>query len=230
VFEVGHGADYTTRVIRLSALLALLVLAAPAAAAPAAPAFALTTLDGKRIDSRALMGKNVLVIRFQASWCKLCAAEAPGIERAYQKYRPRGVELVAVHVQDTEADARAFLKAHGAKNIALLTLLSSRRGVARIHKDHPDVPVYTAVVDAVRRIPSFPGMSVSEVRGFGAHAAHPPRAGDGAHHLARLKAQLLSAPCAIQFRMTWMVAALSGGPPSGICSPLMFRFSSFLMR
>ena len=41
-----------------------------------------------------------------------------------------------------------ILKAAGAKNIALLTLLSSRRGVARIHKDHPDVPVYTAVVDA----------------------------------------------------------------------------------
>jgi len=35
-----------------------------------------------------------------------------------------------------------------------------------------------AVVDAVRRIPNFPGMSVSEVRGFGAHAAHPPRHGE----------------------------------------------------
>ncbi len=35
-----------------------------------------------------------------------------------------------------------------------------------------------AVVDAVRRLPNFPGMSVSEVRGFGAHAAHPPRKGE----------------------------------------------------
>ena len=34
------------------------------------------------------------------------------------------------------------------------------------------------VVDAVRRIPNFPGMSVSEARGFGSHAAHPPRAGE----------------------------------------------------
>ena len=34
------------------------------------------------------------------------------------------------------------------------------------------------VVDAVRRIPNFPGMSVSEVRGFGSHAAHPPREGE----------------------------------------------------
>ena len=35
-----------------------------------------------------------------------------------------------------------------------------------------------AVVDALRRLPHFPGMSVSEVRGFGAHLAHPPRAGE----------------------------------------------------
>ncbi len=35
-----------------------------------------------------------------------------------------------------------------------------------------------AVVDALRRLPSCPGMSVSDVRGFGAHRAHPPRAGD----------------------------------------------------
>jgi nitrogen regulatory protein PII len=35
-----------------------------------------------------------------------------------------------------------------------------------------------AVVDAVRGIPNFPGMSVCEVTGFGAHAAHPPRPGE----------------------------------------------------
>jgi len=35
-----------------------------------------------------------------------------------------------------------------------------------------------AVVDAVRRMPNFPGMTVSEVRGFGSHAAHPPREGE----------------------------------------------------
>ena len=42
-----------------------------------------------------------------------------------------------------------ILKTDGAKNIALLTLLASKQGVARIHKDHPDVPVYTAAVDQV---------------------------------------------------------------------------------
>ena len=35
-----------------------------------------------------------------------------------------------------------------------------------------------AVVNALRQLPSFSGMSVSEARGFGSHEAHPPRAGD----------------------------------------------------
>ena len=47
------------------------------------------------------------------------------------------------------SEALRILKTDGAKNIALLTLLSSRQGVARIHRDHPDVPVFTAAVDAV---------------------------------------------------------------------------------
>ena len=34
------------------------------------------------------------------------------------------------------------------------------------------------VVDALRRIPGFPGMSVTEVGGFGRHGAHPPHRGE----------------------------------------------------
>lgn len=33
-------------------------------------------------------------------------------------------------------------------------------------------------VDSLRQLPGFPGVSVTEVRGFGRHAAHPPRAGE----------------------------------------------------
>jgi len=98
---------------RFLVALGWLLVAAPAAAAPAAPAFTVTLLDGSgHFDSRAHIGKDVLVVRFQASWCKVCNEEAAGIERVYQKYRARGVQLVSVQVQDTEADARQFLKAN----------------------------------------------------------------------------------------------------------------------
>ena len=42
-----------------------------------------------------------------------------------------------------------ILKTDGARNIVLLTLLACKQGVARIQRDHPDVPIYTAAVDPV---------------------------------------------------------------------------------
>ena len=62
---------------------------------------------GEPFDSRSLMGKKVLVLRFQASWCKSCASQAAGIERIYERYKDRGVELLAIQVDDPEKEARA---------------------------------------------------------------------------------------------------------------------------
>jgi peroxiredoxin len=100
---------------RLLAALALALSPVPAVAAPSAPAFTFALLDGSGLfDSRTLIGKKVLVVRFQASWCKVCAEEAAGIEHLWERYKASGVEVVSVQVQDTAADARRFLKAHGA--------------------------------------------------------------------------------------------------------------------
>ena len=139
----------------LIALLALILAwpSPPASAHPTAPAFTLRLLDGKKtLDSRAYLGKSVLVVRFQASWCKVCVREAPGFERAYRTYKPLGVEFIGIQVQDTQADVRKFLKAHDATYPAGLdpalkianrfgfkgtpyTVVISRKGemMARIH-------------------------------------------------------------------------------------------------
>jgi peroxiredoxin len=99
-----------------AAVLAFLAIeATPAAAVPAAPAVRVPLLKGGEIfDSRALIGKKVLVLRFQASWCKARAAQAAGLQRVYDRYKGRGVEVLAIHVDDTERDARAFLEVHHA--------------------------------------------------------------------------------------------------------------------
>jgi peroxiredoxin len=107
-------------VLRLLAPLALALLTASAGlptsalAAPSAPGFTLRLLDGSTFESRSLIGKKTLVVRFQASWCKVCVEEGPAMERIYEKYGPSGVELVAVQVQDTVTDARRFLESHRA--------------------------------------------------------------------------------------------------------------------
>jgi peroxiredoxin len=94
-------------------LSVLAVFASTAAAAPAAPGFRVRLLDsGKTLDSRDLMGKKILVLRFQASYCKPCARESAGLARLADRYRPRNVDVVAIHVQDTVADTRIFVRAN----------------------------------------------------------------------------------------------------------------------
>ena len=89
----------------------LLALAVGAAAAPAAPGFKVRLIDGKTsIDSRDLIGKKILVLRFQASYCKPCAKESPALGRLFDKYKSRDVEVLALHVQDTATDTRAFMR------------------------------------------------------------------------------------------------------------------------
>jgi peroxiredoxin len=140
---------------RLLALAVLLAVAAPAWAAPAAPPFRVRTLDGRRIDSRELIGKKIVVLRFQASYCKPCARESVALARVAERYRDRDVEVLAIHVQDTAADVRGFVRAnHATYPVALdprlvlgnrfgfkgtpYTVVIDRRGemVARLHGEN----------------------------------------------------------------------------------------------
>jgi peroxiredoxin len=94
------------------ALIALLSLTEASAAAPAAPGLRVSLLEGKgTVDSRELLGKKILVIRFQASYCKPCARESAALGRLAERYRPRDVEVLAIHVQDALADVRRFIRA-----------------------------------------------------------------------------------------------------------------------
>ena len=99
----------------VSALLLLVLLVVQAEAAPAAPGFKVRLLDGKAsLDSRNLIGKKVLVLRFQASWCKPCVKESAALAQVAERYRGRGVETLAIHVQDTAADAQRFVREQNA--------------------------------------------------------------------------------------------------------------------
>jgi len=96
----------------LVVLAALLSLTSSAAAAPAAPGFKVRLLDGRSLDSRDLIGKKILVLRFQASYCKPCARESAALGRLTERYRARGVEVLAIHVQDAAVDVRRFIRSN----------------------------------------------------------------------------------------------------------------------
>jgi peroxiredoxin len=108
--HVRRMGYYTAMLRRLLILLALVALPAAAIAGPAAPGFKVTTLDGKTIDSRDLIGKKIVVLRFQASYCKACVKESAAFGRVVERYKDRDVVFVAVHVQDAMSDVRKFMK------------------------------------------------------------------------------------------------------------------------
>jgi peroxiredoxin len=88
----------------------LLGVAVVAHAAPSAPGFRVRTLDGRAIDSNELIGKKVVVLRFQASYCKPCVKESAELSKLADRYENRGVEFIAIHVQDTYTDTQRFVK------------------------------------------------------------------------------------------------------------------------
>jgi cytochrome c biogenesis protein CcmG/thiol:disulfide interchange protein DsbE len=53
-----------------------------------------------------------VVVNFWASWCIPCEDEAPVLEQAARRYRDR-VAFVGVDVQDSDDNARAFLRRFG---------------------------------------------------------------------------------------------------------------------
>lgn len=68
------------------------------------PDFSVTTTDGTVIRLSDLKGQPVW-LTFGASWCSQCRAEAPDIQAAYQRYRDRGLAVLAVFQESVESAA-----------------------------------------------------------------------------------------------------------------------------
>jgi thiol-disulfide isomerase/thioredoxin len=126
----------------LAVLGVLLALAVGAEAAPAAPGFLLNLLDGTPFDSRESIGKQILVLRFQASYCKPCVRESAALNRVADRYKDQGVKVLAIHVQDTVRDIRAFARA---QKVSYAIGLDPRLGVG--NKFGFRGTPYTVVID-----------------------------------------------------------------------------------
>jgi cytochrome c biogenesis protein CcmG/thiol:disulfide interchange protein DsbE len=78
-----------------------------------APDFTLHTLNGKDVTLSDMKGKVVL-LEFWATWCPPCRASIPGIERLHEKYKNKGVVILAVSMDEGGWDSvQSFVKEHG---------------------------------------------------------------------------------------------------------------------
>lgn len=77
-----------------------------------APAFNLPMLNGDgRVSLESLKGKPT-IINFWASWCRPCLYEHPVLEWGAKEYGQQ-VNFVGMVFEDTEPEAREFLRRHG---------------------------------------------------------------------------------------------------------------------
>jgi peroxiredoxin len=111
---------------------------------------------------------KVTIVKFWASWCPMCAETFAALDAIDREYRPRGVEVLAINVDEHRRNADAFLKprdyhvrvlfdararvfaAFGAEAVPATYLIDRRGRIRHVHDEgDDDAAVYRAELDAL---------------------------------------------------------------------------------
>jgi peroxiredoxin len=68
-------------------------------------------VSGGSLSMAQLRGKPVFM-DFFATWCPPCNDEAPEVNAAYQQYKPQGLQVIGVDVQENSQKAKQFVDQH----------------------------------------------------------------------------------------------------------------------
>jgi len=88
--------------------MALLAVASVQANGRSAPSVKLRAIDGSTVELKAFNGK-VLLVDFWASWCLPCKAVFPALNGLHEELQAKGVEVLAINVDEKRRNADAFL-------------------------------------------------------------------------------------------------------------------------
>lgn len=78
------------------------------------PQFAFTTFDRKKVTSRMLRGR-IVIIEHWATWCPPCVAQVPHLKEIHEKYSPKGVVMISISHDRNQSEPERFVKEHGIK-------------------------------------------------------------------------------------------------------------------
>ena len=95
-----------------------------------APDFTLVNLEGKDVTLSELLHKGPVIVDFWATWCKPCIKGFPGLQELFEKYKDRGLSVVAVSIDSPKSRSRVgpFIKS---KKYSFEVLLDTQGRVAK---------------------------------------------------------------------------------------------------
>ncbi len=77
-----------------------------------APDFALVDLEGKEHRLSDYKGQGVF-LNFWGTWCKPCVKEMPAMDRQYEEYQHKGVQILAVNIAQSNLEVQNFADQYG---------------------------------------------------------------------------------------------------------------------
>lgn len=109
----------------------MIVLVGPSIGAEGkAPDFALPNLIGKDVKLSEALSRGPVILDFWATWCKPCIKGFPALQQIHDKYKAKGLTVLAISVDSPKSRSRVapFIKA---QNYTFEVLLDIEGKVAK---------------------------------------------------------------------------------------------------
>lgn len=77
--------------------------------------FDLPTISTFNIRLSEIVGKKLVLLNFWATWCPYCINEIPQLNSLYEKYKDKGLEIIAVNIKEPQKTVKKFVEVHKIK-------------------------------------------------------------------------------------------------------------------